>query len=64
MVTRTLSTSCSSGERMLPQLNKSDADLILNQKTMALLRLVQVLQKIGITISDDEELDDAEENQD
>ena len=30
----------------------------------ALLRLVQVLQKIGITISDDEELDDAEENQD
>ena len=30
----------------------------------ALLRLVQVLQKIGITISDDEEMDDTEQNQD
>ena len=29
----------------------------------ALLRLVQVLQKIGITIIDDEELDDPEEEE-
>ena len=29
----------------------------------ALLRLVQVLQKIGITISDDEELDNPEEEE-
>ena len=29
----------------------------------ALLRLVQVLQKIGITISDDEELDNSEEEE-
>ena len=30
----------------------------------ALIRLVKALENIGITISDDEELDDAEENQD
>ena len=30
----------------------------------ALIRLVKALQNIGITITDDEELDDAEENQD
>ena len=30
----------------------------------ALVRLVKALQNIGITISDDEKLDDAEESQD